>query len=429
MYIKSIVLDNIRSFNKLVWRIPEEKCPGGWHVILGDNGSGKSTFLRAISLALVGPNTAQALRLNWNDWLKRGEVKGRIRLELCPDKEEDIIIYSNKKIRDNFLPVEVMFSRNEDEVDIDTPSQTKFDSYRYLWKGKSGWFSAAYGPFRRFTGGDADYDRLINQSPRLAAHISIFGENIALTESLRWLKDLKFKKLESDREGQLLPRIQKFINQTDFLPHNVQLKNVSSKDVEFVDGNGCLLPVENLSDGYRSMLSMIFELIRQIASVYGPENIFDPDASFVEVPGVVLVDEIDAHLHPTWQKQVGLWFRKYFPNIQFIVSTHSALVCQAADVGSVFALPKPGSLETGRMVSGDELNRLLYGDIMEAYSTELFGQDVYRSDAAKEQLMRLAELNQKELHKTLTKAEQSEQHSLRKVFPTANTISSQDKIR
>ena len=50
-------------------------------------------------------------------------------------------------------------------------------------------------------------------------------------------------------------------------------------------------------------------------------------------PGVVLIDEVDAHLHPTWQRRIGLWFREHFPKLQFIVSTHSPLICQAATVG------------------------------------------------------------------------------------------------
>ncbi len=302
-----------------------------------------------------------------------------------------------------------------EEVGITRESQGRDDVSGYV-----GWFSASYGPFRRFTGGDQEYEKLFVSHPTLARHLSIFGENVALTECLSWLKELQFKKLEQDPEGELLDLIKSFVNQPGFLPHAARLDKVSSKGVEFVDGNGYQLPVEELSDGYRSMLSMTFELIRQLARAYGSDRVFDPkDPTKVMVPGIVLIDEIDAHLHPTWQRRIGIWFRKYFPKLQFIVTTHSPLVCQAAEVGTVWQLPKPGSDSEGGMVTGQELDRLVYGNVLDAYSTDVFGEDVTRSDASKQRLQRLAELNMKELQGTLTASEQQEQEQLRAAMPTS----------
>ncbi len=133
----------------------------------------------------------------------------------------------------------------------------------------------------------------------------------------------QFKKLEKEPEGRLLDLVKSFVNQTSFLLHQARLDNVSSKGVEFVDGNGYHLPVEELSDGYRFVLSMTFELIRQLARAYGSGRVFDPeDSTKVIAPGVVLVDEIDAHLHPTWQRRIGIWFREHFPNLQFTAIIH-----------------------------------------------------------------------------------------------------------
>ena len=70
-------------------------------------------------------------------------------------------------------------------------------------------------------------------------------------------------------------------------------------------------------------------------------------------------------------------------------------------------------------VTGQELNRLLYGNILEAYSTNLFGVEK-RSEQADEKLERLAELNIKEVFEGLSEAEQKEQEDLRAIFPTAS---------
>ncbi|ATB28393.1 hypothetical protein MEBOL_001840 [Melittangium boletus DSM 14713] len=243
---------------------------------------------------------------------------------------------------------------------------------------------------------------------------------MALSECIEWLKLLQFKKLENDEEGALLEPLKNFINQPEFLPHEARLESISSKGVRFVDGNGCEVPVENLSDGYRSILSMTFELIRQLAKTYGPQRLFAPnDPTKVIVPGVVLIDEIDAHLHPTWQRRVGLWFRDHFPNIQFIVTTHSPLICQAATIGSIFRLPKPGSEEQAGMVTGIARDRLLYGNVLDAYSTGAFGDVPTRSPESLEKLERLAILNQKELAEGLSDTERAEQQQLRAQLPTA----------
>jgi predicted ATP-binding protein involved in virulence len=109
-----------------------------------------------------------------------------------------------------------------------------------------------------------------------------------------------------------------------------------------------------------------------------------------------------------------------FPSIQFIVTTHSPLICQAAERGSVWRLPVPGddSAFSGR-VKGKDLNRLIYGDVVEAYDTELFGLSGTRSESSRIRMMRLAELNRKSRTKGLTGTEKAELSELRQEMPLA----------
>jgi hypothetical protein len=163
---------------------------------------------------------------------------------------------------------------------------------------------------------------------------------------------------------------------------------------------------------------MTFELIRQMLRVYSGDQVFDSKNESIVVPGIVMIDEIDAHLHPTWQKKIGFWLTQHFPNIQFIVTTHSPLICQAAVNGSIFRLPTPGSDESGRMLEGTDRDRLLYGDILDAYSTEAFGTADTRSREGNDMQGKLAALNVKELAKGLSKEEREAQEKLRAAFPT-----------
>jgi hypothetical protein len=88
-------------------------------------------------------------------------------------------------------------------------------------------------------------------------------------------------------------------------------------------------------------------------------------------------------------------------------------------VGTVWRLPKPGIAENAIMIRGQDLDRLLYGNVLDAYGTEMFGPNITRSEDSKMLMRRLAELNRKELRNQLNKTEQKEQEKLRMMMPTS----------
>ena len=92
------------------------------------------------------------------------------------------------------------------------------------------------------------------------------------------------------------------------------------------------LYLDQLSDGERSLLAIVADLVRRL-SLANPV-IADP----LQGAGVVLIDEIELHLHPTWQRNVIEKLRTTFPNIQFIVTTHSPFVIQSLRAGELINL-------------------------------------------------------------------------------------------
>jgi hypothetical protein len=425
MRIRRLIVRNIRSFRDLEWRPPDPN--GRWNVILGDNGSGKSTFLRCLSLAIVGPREALAARLEWPRWLTENTESGTIAIEILPDAKYDQFSGKGRTGETKFVSASISLTKSEDGSVLPEKSLNikTLSPERHIWGTGVGWFSAAYGPFRRFAGGDKEAERIYLSNPDLGAHISVFGENVALSEALYWLRELNYKRAEkAPEETELLERLEAFINQPGFLPHEVKLNKISSKGVEFEDSNGCIVPVEDLGDGYRSLLSMTFELIRQLVESFDLNRMFDDRNEVIIAPGVVLIDEVDAHLHPSWQKDIGFWLTRHFPHIQFIVSTHSPLVCHAAVNGSIFLLPTPGTDNKAKFVVGAELERLIYGDILEGLSTSAFGVTTTRSDESYARQRRLADLNLLELKQPLTDAEKEEQMQLRQSFPTSSSDTS-----
>jgi hypothetical protein len=422
MYIRKVILVNIRSIEKLEWEISEGE-EAGWHVILGDNGAGKSTLLRAVALGLLGPRNSEALRLDWQQWITRNNDCASIELSVAWDTDDGFSGSGNvPKSRSLSAGLEV--TNKDDQIRVvGTPKSRLTFLERGIWSGSSGWFSASYGPFRRFSGGDAESASFSLSRPKLAAHLSLFGENYALTEALRWLQELDYRRKDNKPEGKLLDGLIHFINESGLLPHDTLLRSVSSDGVTFEDGNGYEVPVHEMSDGYRSILSLIFELIRQLSISYGWERVFESSTSTkIQLPGVVLIDEVDVHLHPAWQHRIGTWFLQFFPRLQFVVSTHSPIICQAAEKGSVWQLPQPGTDERARRLTGTELERLIYGNVLDAYGTGLFGRGVTRSEVGKERVRQLAELNVKSTQDTLSPTEQVLKEQLLASTPTAGAV-------
>ena len=423
MYIQKAEIKDIRSIEEFEIEFPN---PAGWHVLIGDNGSGKSTIIRSIALALVGHRQVFGLRPNWKDWVNRKSSNGSIKLSFITDEKFDkfpslSFDFTPKLVSEMTLNMDNYFESafgQSIEQNIHTFSIEEISD---------GFFSIAFGPYRRFEGGSSEWDEVYNNPSlaRLASHLSIFDESVALTEPIKWLKDLQYKSLERNEESEnTLKNLKKLINSEGFLPHETQLISVNSNSVIFIDGNEMIVSVNQMSDGYRSILSLTFELIRQLVRVYGSDLVFkniESGEMFIDLPGVVLIDEIDAHLHPTWQTRIGNWFLKYFPKLQFIVTTHSPLVCRAAENGSIWRLAAPGSDEKSGEVTGIDRERLIYGNILDAYGTGVFGENTLISENSNEMLNRLSELNVKSMMGLISDKESNELQELRTKSPTEDT--------
>jgi len=405
-YLCGVQICRVRSISEVNWQIDHERAPG-WHVLIGENGSGKTTVLRAVALAMLTAREGDALLQDWSQWPSSSADEATISVSLSTPGSPAIIGRSVnfRRISGNGAQsAQTVLTGGEGR---DAPPDV---------------FCVGYGPFRRFSGGDPEYEKQLTSWPRLMRHITLFSERAALSESLSWLKDLRFKQLEEHPDSGLLDSVKTFINESELLPQGTRWTAVSSDDVTFEDGNGIEVSITEMSDGFRSVLSLVLDLIRHLAAAHGATNVFSRTTpSLVIAPGIMLIDEVDVHLHPTWQHQIGHWFRKHFPEIQFIVATHSILICQAAD--SVFLLPRPGQNETGRMLEGLELERLRYGNVLDAYGTGIFGRGVERSDESRMLLTRLGQLNVKEMDEDLSPEEQQEQEHLRAVLPTAGATS------
>lgn len=410
MYISKVNIENIKAIESFEMTFDVQP---GWHVLIGDNGSGKSSIIKSIALVLIGREQVLGLRPDWYTWLQKGKFDGLIKLETILNKNATDIIEREAKFDVEKGVVQIHYKNLNNGVEFIMPPDEHF--------------SAGFGPFRRFTGGSKEYEGIFKNTSltTLACHLSLFGEDVALTEATEWLIKLQYQTLEKISSGDSIAHMKSLINSPEFLPHGAQLTKISSEGVLFKDGNGKEVSVNQMSDGFRSILSLTFELIRQLVRIFGEQEVFKNIATgnmYIDLPGVVLIDEVDAHLHPTWQTRIGQWFLQYFPKMQFIVTSHSPLVCRACEKGSIWRLAAPGSDRPSGQVTGTERDRLIFGNVLDAYGTDVFGENVSISKEANEKLNEMAELNIKSLMGEISGAEEEKLQELKTILPTENKM-------
>ena len=143
------------------------------------------------------------------------------------------------------------------------------------------------------------------------------------------------------------------------------------------DDEGLITPYSLLSDGYRGITSLIFDICMRIMTL-NPQLGAD---AIKETSGVVLVDEIDLHLHPRWQQKVLDDLLRIFPKIQFIVTSHAPSVIQSVKKENLVILDENKAYYPSQSVYGRDVNSILV-DIMgaktrpEAIDKEF--SDIYR---------------------------------------------------
>lgn len=355
MYLEKCTIRNIKCFEDLTL---DFRNPDGsirlWNVLIGENGTGKTTLLQAIAIALLGEKAASVLLPRPWGWVRAGAEKGEIAATIYPGPGDFEMAEAGTEAASRFgHHIEVRYDLTE------KASQGVNDSKIIEHKGMDdqrlkrirsaetiSWFAAGYGPFRRLGGGTEHAHQIAQTNTREARFVTLFLEDAALSDCEKWLMDLDYARLDaSDPERQqhskdLLNVIRETLND-NLLPDGVTLDAITSRGVFFKTPYADKVRMADLSDGYRAMLALVLDLIRLLCVVFTEDEIVPlrTDSEWLHhVSAVVLIDEIDAHLHPTWQREIGLWLKRHFPRVQFIVTTHSPFIPQIADDNGLFTL-------------------------------------------------------------------------------------------
>jgi len=124
------------------------------------------------------------------------------------------------------------------------------------------------------------------------------------------------------------------------------------------------LPLEAISQGTTSLIGWVGILLQRLYEIYGDEA--DPTKKYA----LVLMDEIDAHLHPAWQQSLVQKLRQLFPNVQFIATTHSPLIVGGMPPQQVFRFVRD---DDGKVVQQPVNSEMMLGRADQILTGDLFG--------------------------------------------------------
>jgi hypothetical protein len=428
MHVTSLHIQDVRGFlgDEAATTLAIAKGGPGWHVFAGRNGAGKSTLLRTAALAIVGPDHARALMPSFAGWIRDGAEFGGAGVGLTRDSEDSL--QGGGSLPKKSLSAGLVWTRAPEgrEPTLSTSPEKPPASGKKgrlgFWLGPwgpnpRGWLVAGYGPFRRLTGHAADAQRMMVGPTHQRRLVSLFREDASLLEAVSWLQDLRFRSLEGSKAAkELLDHVIALLND-DLLPDGARVAKVDS-DGLWVERGDSVIELRELSDGYRVALALIVDLVRHMHDAFG-EVLFTVHKGKVSavMPGVVLIDEVDAHLHVSWQQRIGFWLTERFPRLQFLVTTHSPFVCQAAVPGGLFRMPSPGEERGVEPVSEDTYRSVVNGTVNDAVLSSLFGMERTRSPRAEALTEEWSRLRAKESRHALSRTERARFNELTDQLP------------
>jgi hypothetical protein len=414
-YFLSLSLENMRCFGpKQTLDLSDGKGrPAQWTILLGENGTGKTTVLQALAAftPITNPELAAHLKhaplgvlwdLSYHGYEFQREACASD-THLTVTGIERAALHGAAQQGHHFsFPLTVKPGGQS----MQYPTRDPFVAWPV---------SYGYGAGRRL--GATSTSQPGNDDPI----VSLFSDNVTLRNAEEWLLLLDYatSKSSDHRQKQRLQQIKDLL--IEILPGVKDIRFNPSAGVfpkpcvEFHTPYGWVR-LRSLAYGHETLIAWMVDFASRMVERY--PNSADPLAE----PAVVLVDEIDLHLHPRWQRKLIGYLTEHFPNTQFIVTAHSPLVVQAAAGANIALLRREGD----HVVIDNDLKAVRGWRIDQIYTSDLFGLESARPPELDEPLARRRAILSKS---TLTAADRRELAALEKQIGDLPVGESREEIR
>lgn len=304
---------------------------GNVTLLLGNNGKGKSTLLKGIAMALTSPVLRYA-GFHAYSLVRKGFAPKRGKPVQSARVDAKVILGGadgpKSAGKEDSLFLKIERKGTLDAVTDATPDRGVWSS---MFKDHHpGFFVLGYGTTRwsapreentavRFKSGNLRHNRIR----------SLFEDGYSLIPLSQWLPSFSNK----GRRTQVIRLLDELLVDYDF-------KGEVDESGELILGkDGARIPLPALSDGYRAFVGWIGDFLYHLCMWAGNGQ------RLRDVEGVVLVDEIDLHLHPDWQRTIIATLSRTLPRIQFIFTSHSPLVTGSMEWPNIWVMGDEGPVQ------------------------------------------------------------------------------------
>ncbi len=352
--IERIQLENIRCFRRLQISLATDDTPVKWIMIVGDNAKGKTTLLRCLALGLCNETDAIALMQETRgEYLRAGETEGVVKISLKRADDGTVYTIRTTITRSSADAPEIVRQRI-------TPEEG------FSWDDL---FVCGYGTYRS-TEANESYEKY---SSRNALQTLFDGE-----------ASLHNPELVLVRHPHVRERLERRLAEVLMLDDPEYGVSFSERGL-VVRGPWGDAPFRSLSDGYRSTTQWMVDFIgwQIYANRFG-----NSDAG-----GILLIDELEQHLHPRWQRHIVERLRQQFPETQIFSTTHTPLVAAGVvDLEDAMLLRLVEEDEGAVTAHVLDKKKLMGKRADQVLASEAFGLVTTRSPKSTDDLSRYAEL-------------------------------------
>jgi len=347
MKIQKLTLTNVRAFKQA-----EFEFRPGMNLLVGLNGLGKTTVLDALrimlSQVLPHANKIRGDSLNFDSDDIRVSADA-LSAELKCEVPGADITYTAHKPRAHYIPKQ---GGNVRDTVTETPKRNTLVAYnkngQEIYRLETEKQLAVFFSTRRALASDAQPSKRKSGGDfETALAEALSSRELRLTELAFWMEAQRQLGKEQPSRLKHLASIQRAAKQ--FLPECKNLRSeITPRPRLLVEKEKLTLDVRQLSDGERGILALVLDLAKRLSQLNSA--VADPVA---KGEAVVLIDELDLHLHPQWQRTIVGRLTETFPKCQFIATTHSPQIVAAVEPEQVLLVTKDGITRPDRSLGMD----------------------------------------------------------------------------
>jgi energy-coupling factor transporter ATP-binding protein EcfA2 len=433
IYFTKLELENIRSFGgrQCLDLLDTQSKPARWTLILGDNGVGKTTLLQCLTRMrpvfnrapdevlgpIPNPVEPQLSQEEDNAVLASFARAGKDGISwIRADLVDGATLDGSRRLRSRTITTTIEITRSRGQIRKVEPGGS------FGGKNAIEPLVLAYGAARHM--GMANLERAASLGPT----DSLFDSAAELFDAEETLYQLDYLQLKERPHAktqlaslktmlaEILPEL-KSANDIDIRGPRLPGSREEDGGVWVTTPFGAV-PIQRLSLGYQTVMAWTADIAWRLLNHY-PKSL-NP----LQEPAIVIVDEIDLHLHPHWQRELRRHLIHHFPAVQFIATAHSPLMAQdALDANLAVIHDHDGEatiVSDPAVVKSWRLDQIL--------TSELFGLPSARAPEIEAKMRRRIELGQKRRLTRAERAELNELHRFAHDLPTAETPADQSAM-